>query len=86
MKTPGNGDMEIITILEKLQIFWDTESRPILHERFQRLANKKWAKLKNLLSRVYYLHGDYELRIIIMRIILLLRNSTKKKIRMIRPF
>jgi len=66
MKTPGNGDMEIITILGKLQIFWGTESRPILHERFQRLANKKWAKLKNLLSRVYYLHGDYELRIIVM--------------------
>lgn len=65
MWKPGNGDMEIITILGKLQIFWGTESRLILYERFQRLADKKWTKLKNLLSRVYYLYGDYELRIIV---------------------
>lgn len=56
--------MEIIAILEKLQISWGTESRLVLRARSRRLADEKWMKLKNLLSRVYHLRGDYELRII----------------------
>lgn len=67
MKTLDNGDTEIIAILGRLQIFWGFESRPVLLARSRRLAGEKWTKLKNLLSRVYYLHEDYELRIILTR-------------------
>lgn len=63
LKHWGNGNMEIIAILGKLQFFWDSGSRLVLHVRSRRLADEKWTKLKNLLSRAYYLHGAYELRI-----------------------